>query len=162
MLQTSANYIYNIYMIWINHFTTSEEITSVRNMVFSLDSVIRDSSCAGHNLTCEVVEQVSFHHMMWSRFFWLLKSTSSCVLSNLSKQTGCFPPGLLPGKHRGSGSCPSYPWPFDGGSPSTSSHGWQFFFTAKDGWNWAAQPTEKGHWIHLLGIKPLKLDNHVS
>jgi len=24
-------------------------------MVFSLDSVIRDSSCAGHNLTCEVM-----------------------------------------------------------------------------------------------------------
>lgn len=73
----------------------------------------------------------------------------------------CFPPGLLPGKHRGSGSCPSYPWSFDGGSPSTSSHGDVLLFHSwTDGWNWAVRPTEKGHWIHLLGVKP-KQDNHL-
>ena len=31
-----------------------KDLTNVRNMVFSLDSVMRDSSCAGHNFTWTV------------------------------------------------------------------------------------------------------------
>jgi hypothetical protein len=51
-----------------------KELTNVRNMVFSLDSVMRDSSCAGHNFTWTVK---GVEGEPWGSPFLIVHSTSS-------------------------------------------------------------------------------------